>query len=77
LLLEGRDERLEGYQTWSAEVEAMPGSTLKLHHHMLPGPSGPEYGPQFSPESGDEQRPGEEPDPYAAPRLYEAEPERN
>ncbi len=33
--------RLDGYQTWSAEIFAAPGSTVRLRHDMLPGPSGP------------------------------------
>jgi hypothetical protein len=32
--------RLDGFQTWSAEIFAAPDSTLSLHHEMLPGPSG-------------------------------------
>jgi hypothetical protein len=39
--------RLHGFQTWSAEVYAVPDRTVKLHHHMLPGASGPEYGPEY------------------------------
>jgi hypothetical protein len=35
--------RLDGYQTWSAEIFASPDSTVRLHHDMLPGPSGPEF----------------------------------
>jgi hypothetical protein len=32
--------RLDGYQTWSAEIFAAPDSTVRLRHDMLPGPSG-------------------------------------
>ena len=35
--------RLEGFQTWSAEVYATPYSTLRVHHHMMPGPAGEVY----------------------------------
>jgi hypothetical protein len=34
--------RLDGYQTWSAEVYGEPGSTVSLHHDMVPGAGGPE-----------------------------------
>jgi hypothetical protein len=37
--------RLDGFATWSGEVFAAPGSTLKLHHYMQPGPSGELYEP--------------------------------
>jgi hypothetical protein len=37
--------RLDGFATWSGEVFAAPGSTLKLHHYMQPGPSGDLYEP--------------------------------
>lgn len=40
----GRHEialRLDGYQTWTAEVFATPDSTLNLRHQMVPGPSEP------------------------------------
>jgi hypothetical protein len=39
--------RLGGFQTWSAQVYAVPDRTVKLHHHMLPGASGLEYGPEY------------------------------
>jgi hypothetical protein len=35
--------RLGGFQTWGAEVYAVPDRTVKIHHHMRPGASGPEY----------------------------------
>ncbi len=65
-LTPGRHEitlRLDGFQTWSAEVYAMPDSTLNLHHEMVPGASGPEF--------GDEPGPYDEPGVYEAPGPYE------
>ena len=67
-LAPGRHEitlRLDGYRTWSAEVFATPGCTLKLHHDMFPGPSGPEFGE----EPGQDEEPGvyEAPDGYDEP----------
>jgi hypothetical protein len=41
-LAPGRHEitlRLDGYQTWSAEIYATPGDTLRLRHDMVPGAS--------------------------------------
>jgi len=32
--------RLDGFVTWTGEVFAAPGSTVKLHHDMFVGPSG-------------------------------------
>lgn len=29
--------RLEGFRTWSAEIYAAPGSTVKLHQDLIPG----------------------------------------
>jgi hypothetical protein len=55
--------RLDGYETWGAEVYAVPDSTVKLHHDMVPGASGAEY--------GDEQGPDDEPGVYEAPGSYE------
>jgi len=68
----GRHEitlRLDGYRTWSAEVYATPDSTLELHHEMIPGASGPEFGDDRGPDG----QPGidEGPGPYEQP-----EPER-
>lgn len=34
--------RLDGFRTWSSEVYAVPGETVKLRFQMLPGPSGEE-----------------------------------
>jgi hypothetical protein len=48
--------RLEGFVTWRAEVYAVPGSTLKLHHLMIPGPGGPDF--------VDGPGPYEDPGPY-------------
>lgn len=65
-LAPGRHEitlRLDGYRTWSAEVFATPGCTLKLHHDMFAGPSGPEF--------GDEPGQDEEPGVYEAPDAYD------
>jgi hypothetical protein len=53
--------RLGGYQTWSAEVYAEPGRTLRVHHDMIPGASGPEY---------EEAGPYEEPPPDEGPGVY-------
>ena len=39
--------RLDAFQTWRAEVYAVPDHTVELHHHMLPGARGPEYGPEY------------------------------
>ena len=62
--------RLDGYETWSAEVYATPGDTLKLHHDMIPGASGPEYGEQ---DPGYRDAPGayDEPGVYEEPGPYE------
>jgi hypothetical protein len=32
--------RLDGFRTWSEQVYAVPGETVKLRFYMLPGPSG-------------------------------------
>ncbi len=34
--------RLDGFQTWRADVFVNPGRTLRLRHDMLPGPGDPE-----------------------------------
>ncbi len=34
--------RLDGHETWSAEIYAAPGSTVNLHHDMAQGAFGPE-----------------------------------
>jgi hypothetical protein len=39
--------RLDGFRTWSAQVYAVAGRTVRLHHHMLPGASGPGYGAEY------------------------------
>ena len=59
--------RLDGYQTWSAEVYAPSDGTLEVRHDMLPGPSG-ENGAEYGPNPGD-AGPGadEGPDPYDEP----------
>jgi hypothetical protein len=61
-LTPGRHEitlRLDGFRTWRAEVYAEPGHTLTLHHDMLPGATGPDF--------GDDRGPDEEPGADQAP----------
>ena len=36
--------RLDGFETWSGEIFAGPGSTVNLRHYMRPGPSGDDEG---------------------------------
>ncbi len=47
--------RLDGFETWSGEVFAAPGSTVNLRHYMRPGPSNERYedeGPYEAPPYG-------------------------
>ncbi|MFN8093866.1 MAG: PEGA domain-containing protein [Vicinamibacteria bacterium] len=37
--------RLDGFETWSGEIFAAPGSTVNLRHYMRPGPSGDDEAP--------------------------------
>ena len=61
--------RLDGFQTWTAEVFAAPGQTIDLHHDMVPGASEP--GPGMRPDPRYE-RPGVNgpPDSDVPPGYY-------